>query len=65
MLESLGERECLQLIGAGRLGRLAYTGRLGPTVLPVLYRLHEGSIVFHTFQAAFTEEDLLDRYRAR
>jgi hypothetical protein len=27
-------------------------------VLPVVYKLHEGSIVFHTFQDTFTEEDL-------
>ena len=35
VLERLGEAECLLLIGAGRVGRLAYTGRFGPTVLPV------------------------------
>jgi nitroimidazol reductase NimA-like FMN-containing flavoprotein (pyridoxamine 5'-phosphate oxidase superfamily) len=58
VLDRLDENECVQLIGAGRLGRLAYTGRFGPTVLPVLYKLHEGSIVFHTFQDTFTEEDL-------
>jgi nitroimidazol reductase NimA-like FMN-containing flavoprotein (pyridoxamine 5'-phosphate oxidase superfamily) len=56
--ERLDESECLQLLGAGRLGRLAYTGRFGPTVLPVLYKLHERSIVFHTLQDTFTEEDL-------
>jgi nitroimidazol reductase NimA-like FMN-containing flavoprotein (pyridoxamine 5'-phosphate oxidase superfamily) len=48
VLERLDESECLQLIGAGRVGRLAYTGRFGPTVLPVLYKLYEGSVVFHT-----------------
>jgi nitroimidazol reductase NimA-like FMN-containing flavoprotein (pyridoxamine 5'-phosphate oxidase superfamily) len=58
VVEHLDERECLQLIGAGRLGRVAYTGRFGPTVLPVLYKLHKGSVVFHTFQDTFTEEDL-------
>ncbi len=58
VVERLDERECLRLIGAGRLGRVAYAGRFGPTVLPVLYKLHEGSVVFHTFQDTFTEEDL-------
>jgi nitroimidazol reductase NimA-like FMN-containing flavoprotein (pyridoxamine 5'-phosphate oxidase superfamily) len=58
VLERLDESECLRLIGAGRLGRLAYRGRFGPTVLPVLYKLHEGSIVFRTLQDTFTEEDL-------
>ena len=27
-------------------------------MLPVVHKLHEGSIVFHTFQDTFTEEDL-------
>lgn len=58
VLERLDESECLKLIGAARIGRLAYTGRFGPTVLPVRYKLHEGSIVFHTLQDTFTEEDL-------
>ena len=58
VLERLDERECLQLIGGERLGRLAYTGRFGPTVLPVPYKLHEGSIVFRVTQDTFTEEDL-------
>jgi len=56
--EHLGDSECLELLGAARVGRLAYTGRYGPTVLPVVYKLHEGSIVFHTFRDTFTEEDL-------
>src|SRR6266566_5349262 len=58
VVERLDERECLQLIGTERIGRLGYTGRFGPTVLPVLYKLDEGSIVFHTVQDTFTEEDL-------
>jgi nitroimidazol reductase NimA-like FMN-containing flavoprotein (pyridoxamine 5'-phosphate oxidase superfamily) len=58
VLERLDESECLLLIGAGRVGRLAYTGRFGPTVLPVLYKLCEGSVVFRTLAGTFTEEDL-------
>jgi hypothetical protein len=58
VIEHLGDSECLELLGAAKVGRLAYTGRYGPTVLPVVYKLHEGSIVFHTFQDTFTEEDL-------
>lgn len=56
--ESLDESECLQLISAARVGRLGYTSRYGPAVLPVVYKLHEGSIVFHTLPGIFTEEDL-------
>jgi nitroimidazol reductase NimA-like FMN-containing flavoprotein (pyridoxamine 5'-phosphate oxidase superfamily) len=58
VVERLGDSECLELLGTARVGRLAYTGRYGPTVLPVVYKLHEGSIVFHTFRDTFTEEDL-------
>ena len=58
VIESLEESECLRMLAAGRVGRLAYTGREGPTVLPVEYRLHEGSVIFHTLQGTFTEDDL-------
>jgi nitroimidazol reductase NimA-like FMN-containing flavoprotein (pyridoxamine 5'-phosphate oxidase superfamily) len=47
-LEHLDEAECLRLIAPGGIGRLAYTGRYGLTVLPVNYALHEGTIVFRT-----------------
>jgi len=58
VIENLDEKECLRLLGATQVGRLAYTGRQGPTVLPVVYRLHEGSIVFHPLEGTFTEADL-------
>lgn len=58
VIESLSEAECLRMLSAGRVGRLAYTGGEGPTVLPVEYRLHEGSVIFHTLQGTFTEDDL-------
>src|SRR5215472_10284966 len=58
VLEELDEAECLRLIGQGGIGRLAYSGRYGPTVLPVNYRLYEGTIVFRTAQDSPTDEDL-------
>jgi nitroimidazol reductase NimA-like FMN-containing flavoprotein (pyridoxamine 5'-phosphate oxidase superfamily) len=58
VIENLEESECLRMLAAGQVGRLAYTGREGPTVLPVEYRLHEGSVIFHTLQGTFTEDDL-------
>ena len=48
----------MQLISPGGLGRLAYSGRFGITVMPVNYRIHEGSIVFRTEQDSPTDEDL-------
>jgi nitroimidazol reductase NimA-like FMN-containing flavoprotein (pyridoxamine 5'-phosphate oxidase superfamily) len=58
VLEYLDEAECLQLIGAGGVGRLAYNGRYGPAVLPVNYKLHEGAILFRTAQDSTIGEDL-------
>ena len=56
--EPLDEAECLRLISPGGIGRLAYSGRFGLTVMPVNYRLYEGSIVFRTEQDSPTDEDL-------
>ena len=56
--ESIGEAECLQLISAGGVGRIGYTGRFGPTVVPVNYALYEGTIVFRTGQHSPMGEDL-------
>jgi nitroimidazol reductase NimA-like FMN-containing flavoprotein (pyridoxamine 5'-phosphate oxidase superfamily) len=58
VLEELDEAECLRLVAAGGIGRIAYSGRYGPTVLPVNYQLFEGSIVFRTAQDSATDEDL-------
>src|SRR5258708_19172410 len=58
VLEELDEAECLQLITPGSVGRIAYSGRYGPTVLPVNYRLYQGTIVFRTAQDSATDEDL-------
>jgi nitroimidazol reductase NimA-like FMN-containing flavoprotein (pyridoxamine 5'-phosphate oxidase superfamily) len=57
-LEELDEAECLRLIAPGGIGRIAYSGRYGPTVLPVNYRMYEGTIVFRTAQDSPTDEDL-------
>jgi nitroimidazol reductase NimA-like FMN-containing flavoprotein (pyridoxamine 5'-phosphate oxidase superfamily) len=58
VLELLGEAECLRLISPGGIGRIAYSGRYGLTVLPVNYKLHDGAIVFRTSQRSLTGEDL-------
>jgi nitroimidazol reductase NimA-like FMN-containing flavoprotein (pyridoxamine 5'-phosphate oxidase superfamily) len=56
--EHLDEAECLRLIAPGGIGRLAYTGRYGLTVLPVNYALHEDTILFRTAYDSPTDEDL-------
>jgi nitroimidazol reductase NimA-like FMN-containing flavoprotein (pyridoxamine 5'-phosphate oxidase superfamily) len=58
LLEELDQAECLRLISPGGVGRIAFTGRFGPTVLPVNYKLHQGTIVFRTAEDSPTDEDL-------
>ncbi len=57
-IEPLSEAECLALIRPGGIGRIAYHGRFGQTVLPVNYELFDGTIVFRTGQDSPMDEDL-------
>ena len=58
VIEELDRDEALRLISAGGIGRIAYTSRFGPTVLPVNYTFYEGAILFRTAETGTTEEDL-------
>lgn len=58
VIEILDEAECLKLIETGCVGRLGYSSRYGPAVIPVNYRLHKGMIVFRTTPASPLDEDL-------
>src|SRR5215813_2786864 len=58
VFELLDEAECLRLVGAGGVGRIGYTGRFGPTVVPVNYALYEGTILFRTGEHSPMGEDL-------
>ncbi|HEX6932202.1 MAG TPA: pyridoxamine 5'-phosphate oxidase family protein [Streptosporangiaceae bacterium] len=57
-VDALDEAECLNLLAGQEIGRIAFTSRYGIAVLPVNYRLHEGSIVFRTGQGSPMDEDL-------
>lgn len=57
-IDDLSEADCLELVAGQEIGRIAFTSRYGITVLPVNYRLHEGSIVFRTGQGSLVDEDL-------
>jgi len=63
VLERLSGAECMELISNATVGRLVYTSRYGPVARPFEYKIHEGSIVFRTYRAIFTEEDLAGRPR--
>ncbi len=58
VVDILDDTECLHLIDGGGVGRIGYTGRFGPTILPVNYALSEGTIVFRTGLRSSLEEDL-------
>lgn len=58
VVEVLDETACLPLIAGGGVGRIGYTGRFGPTILPVNYQLYEGAIVFRTGLHSSLEKDL-------
>jgi hypothetical protein len=58
VVERLDEAECMELLSAARMGRLIYNSRYGPVALPSEYAIHDGSVVFRTYQVTFTEEDL-------
>jgi hypothetical protein len=58
VLERLGEAECMELLADSGAGRLVYSGRYGPTALPVAYKIDGGSIVLGTWDPALFDEDL-------
>jgi hypothetical protein len=58
VVELLGDAECWERLASGSLGRLVYNSRYGPTALPVVYRIDEGSIVLGTWDPVLFDEDL-------
>jgi nitroimidazol reductase NimA-like FMN-containing flavoprotein (pyridoxamine 5'-phosphate oxidase superfamily) len=58
VIEELDEDECLTLIAGGGIGRIAYTSRFGPAVLPVNYVWRDGAVVFRTAENSPLDEDL-------
>jgi nitroimidazol reductase NimA-like FMN-containing flavoprotein (pyridoxamine 5'-phosphate oxidase superfamily) len=58
VIEELNEDQCLKLISGGGIGRIAYTSRFGPAVLPVNYALQDGAVVFRTAANGPLDEDL-------
>jgi nitroimidazol reductase NimA-like FMN-containing flavoprotein (pyridoxamine 5'-phosphate oxidase superfamily) len=56
VLERLGEAESMELLATGRVGRLVFTSRYGPTALPVTYKIDAGSLVLGTWDPVFDED---------
>ena len=57
-VDQLDEPECLRLISGGGVGRIAYSSRMGLAVLPVSYRMLDGSIVVRVPLGSTLDEDL-------
>lgn len=58
VVDELGEEECLRLVSGAEVGRIAYRGRYGPSVLPVNYKLHDRTVVFRTAISGAMGQDL-------
>jgi nitroimidazol reductase NimA-like FMN-containing flavoprotein (pyridoxamine 5'-phosphate oxidase superfamily) len=58
VFEELDEEQCLNLISGSGVGRIAYTSRFGPVILPVNYALQDGAVVFRTAANGPLDEDL-------
>lgn len=58
VVELLGDAECWELLASGKLGRLVYSSRYGPTALPVVYMIDDESLVLGTWDPALFDEDL-------
>jgi transcriptional regulator with XRE-family HTH domain len=55
VITKLSRTECLQLIGAGGIGRIAFSTVSGPVVLPVNFAVVAGTIVLRTGEGTMIE----------
>lgn len=58
IVEELSESESLSLAAQAEIGRIGFTGRSGPIVLPVTYKMVDGALVFRTQEGGALSEDL-------
>jgi nitroimidazol reductase NimA-like FMN-containing flavoprotein (pyridoxamine 5'-phosphate oxidase superfamily) len=58
IVEELTEAESMRLIEQSEVGRIGYTGRFGPVVLPVNFKVVNGAVVFRTETDSALAEDL-------
>jgi nitroimidazol reductase NimA-like FMN-containing flavoprotein (pyridoxamine 5'-phosphate oxidase superfamily) len=58
IMEQLSEEEALRLAAAAAVGRIGFTGRYGPVILPVNFKVIDGDVVFRTDDDSALGEDL-------
>jgi nitroimidazol reductase NimA-like FMN-containing flavoprotein (pyridoxamine 5'-phosphate oxidase superfamily) len=57
-MSELSEAESLRLIEQAEVGRIGYTGRYGPVVIPVNFKLVDGMVIIRTDEDGHLGEDL-------
>jgi hypothetical protein len=58
-LEPLGEPECWELLSGGDgIGRVGFSGRFGPMILPINFQVRDKAVYFRVAQHGPTGEDL-------
>ena len=57
-MEQLSGEEALRLAAGSEVGRIGFTGRYGPMILPVNFRIVDGAVVFRTEADSALVEDL-------
>jgi nitroimidazol reductase NimA-like FMN-containing flavoprotein (pyridoxamine 5'-phosphate oxidase superfamily) len=58
IVEELTEAESLRLIAQAEVGRIGFVSRYGPVILPVNFKVLDGSVVFRTEAGNSLDEDL-------
>jgi nitroimidazol reductase NimA-like FMN-containing flavoprotein (pyridoxamine 5'-phosphate oxidase superfamily) len=58
IVEELAEAESLRLIEQAEIGRIGFTSRYGPVIVPVNYKVLNGSVIFRTETGNAIAEDL-------
>lgn len=58
IVEELTDAESMRLIEQAQIGRIGFTGRFGPEILPVNFKVLDGSVVFRTAAGSPLGEDL-------
>lgn len=58
IVEELAEEESLRLIENAEIGRIGFSGRYGPVILPVNYKVVDGAVVIRVAVGGSIGEDL-------
>ena len=54
--DRLSVAECMELLAEAKVGRLVFTSRYGLTALPVVLKVHGGSLIMGTWDPVFDDD---------